>query len=85
MPLTADELLNELERKELVSAEIIASLGTSIRRIYCLSRPAPFIAISLHYLDFHPLTDEEVIEALALAPQGGATRSPAGPFAPTKN
>jgi putative phosphoribosyl transferase len=71
----AIKALRTQKPKEIVVAtpvappDVLAALRHSVDRIYCLSQPTPFIAISLHYLDFHPLEDDEVIEALAVAPR----------------
>jgi putative phosphoribosyl transferase len=49
-------------------ADTVATLKDAVGRVYCLAQPAPFIAIGLYYLDFHPLSDAEVVEGLAQSP-----------------
>jgi putative phosphoribosyl transferase len=38
--------------------------------VVCLTTPEPFVAIGLHYRDFHQLSDADVIRALADAGAG---------------
>jgi len=49
-------------------ADTVETLRDLVDKVFCISQPSPFIAIGLHYLDFHPLSDSEVIEALAKSP-----------------
>lgn len=45
-------------------ADTLASLRTEVDETVCLSTPFPFHAIGLHYIDFHQVSDEEVLAAL---------------------
>lgn len=45
--------------------ETIEMLRAEVDRIVCLAQPEPFYAIGLHYADFHQLSDDEVVAALA--------------------
>jgi putative phosphoribosyl transferase len=47
--------------------EAIAALSKDVD-IVCLATPEPFFAIGLHYVDFHQLSDQEVIDCLAEVP-----------------
>lgn len=47
--------------------ETIEMLRSEVDRIVCLAQPEPFYAIGLHYADFHQLSDDEVVAALAEA------------------
>jgi putative phosphoribosyl transferase len=47
--------------------DTIEMLRAEVDRIVCLAQPEPFYAIGLHYADFHQLSDEEVVAALAEA------------------
>lgn len=38
-----------------------ARLGLDPKDCVCLARPEPFDAVGVHYLDFHQLTDDEVV------------------------
>jgi putative phosphoribosyl transferase len=73
--MVAIKTLKARQPKEIVvatpvaPAETISALQDLLGRVFCIAQPEPFIAIGLHYLDFHPLSDNEVIEALALAPK----------------
>jgi putative phosphoribosyl transferase len=46
-------------------AESIAELEREVDEVICLRRPEPFFAIGVHYLDFHQMSDGEVIALLA--------------------
>lgn len=48
-------------------ADTLFELGSEADRVVCLSRPDPFRAVGLHYVDFHQVGDEEVVAALHLA------------------
>ena len=50
-------------------ADTIASLRPEVDDVVCLRMPEPFVAIGLYYRDFHQLSDEDVMRALA---PGGA-------------
>lgn len=45
-------------------ADTLARLGAEVDDIVCLATPAPFHAIGPHYLDFHQLSDDEVLRIL---------------------
>jgi putative phosphoribosyl transferase len=55
--------------------EAIQELGKMVDEIVCLHTPEPFVAIGIHYADFHQMSDSEVIELLARS-HGEATTSP---------
>ncbi|HXE86318.1 MAG TPA: phosphoribosyltransferase family protein [Hyphomicrobiaceae bacterium] len=55
-------------------ADTIAALRSEVDDVVCLRMPEPFVAIGLYYRDFHQLSDEDVMRALAQ--RGGA--GPAG-------
>ena len=46
-------------------AEAIEALEREVDEIVCLWTPEPFFAIGIHYVDFHQVSDEEVVELLA--------------------
>jgi putative phosphoribosyl transferase len=48
--------------------DTVTSLRRDVDRLVCLAEPEPFRAIGLHYVDFHQLSDEEVIAALQAVP-----------------
>lgn len=45
-------------------AETVAAMSVLVDELVCLATPEPFRAIGLHYVDFHQLEDEEVVEVL---------------------
>jgi putative phosphoribosyl transferase len=45
-------------------AETVAALRSEVDDVVCLETPEPFVAIGLHYRDFHQLSDEDVVRAL---------------------
>lgn len=47
--------------------DTLMSLRREVDQIVCLSEPMPFRAIGLHYVDFHQVSDQEVLEALEAA------------------
>jgi putative phosphoribosyl transferase len=47
--------------------ETIDALAADVDQIVCLEQPSPFYAIGLYYIDFHQVSDEEVMAALAAA------------------
>lgn len=47
--------------------ETLMALHPLCDRIVCLAEPQPFRSVGLHYLDFHQLSDAEVIAALDAA------------------
>jgi predicted phosphoribosyltransferase len=49
------------------STEACTALAGEVDEVVCPSRPEPFIAIGLHYLDFEQVDDSEVVALL----QGG--------------
>jgi putative phosphoribosyl transferase len=40
-------------------------LRTKVDELICLLAPDPFFAVGVHYVDFHPIDDEEVQRLLA--------------------
>ena len=46
-------------------AETLAALRPQLHDIVCLATPEPFWAIGAHYLDFHQLSDGEVVNLMA--------------------
>jgi len=47
--------------------ETIEALAADVDEVICLEQPSPFYAIGLYYVDFHQVSDEEVMAALAAA------------------
>lgn len=45
-------------------ADTLSALAGEVDRIVCLMQPEPFNAVGVHYIDFHQVSDEEVIAAL---------------------
>ena len=45
--------------------EAVDALGKEVDEVVCLWTPEPFFAIGLHYVDFHQIGDNEVVELLA--------------------
>jgi len=45
-------------------ADTMAALRGEVDEIVCLAQPCPFHAIGLHYVDFHQVSDAEVLAAL---------------------
>jgi putative phosphoribosyl transferase len=48
-------------------ADTIAALLPEVDEVICLRMPEPFMAIGLHYRDFHQLSDADVVRTLARA------------------
>jgi putative phosphoribosyl transferase len=48
-------------------AEAVDALRNEVDEVVCLSTPEPFLAIGIHYVDFHQISDAEVIQLLAQA------------------
>ncbi|HEX5998098.1 MAG TPA: phosphoribosyltransferase family protein [Hyphomicrobiaceae bacterium] len=48
----------------VAAADTIDALRPEVDAAICLETPHPFVAIGLHYRDFHQLSDEDVIAAL---------------------
>jgi putative phosphoribosyl transferase len=46
-------------------SETIEELRSEVEEIVCLHMPEPFLAIGIHYVDFHQISDDEVIRLLA--------------------
>jgi putative phosphoribosyl transferase len=66
--------LKALRRKEprtlilavpVAPAETIDELKSEVEEVICLVTPVPFIAIGVHYIDFHQMSDDEVISLLS--------------------
>jgi putative phosphoribosyl transferase len=53
--------------------DAVADLGAEADDVICLETPEPFFGISLHYQDFHQVSDKEVVKILEAhdAPQQG--------------
>lgn len=47
--------------------ETLMSLRLQCDRIVCLAEPQPLRAVGLHYVDFHQVSDDEVVAALEAA------------------
>jgi putative phosphoribosyl transferase len=45
--------------------DTVEMLRSEVDEIVCLAEPFPFRAIGLHYDDFHQVSDNEVLAALA--------------------
>lgn len=48
-------------------AEALDALRGEVDSVVCLAQPSPFHAVGLHYVDFHQVSDAEVIAALDTA------------------
>ena len=57
--------------------DTIDALRAEVDDVVCLAQPEPFGAIGYFYLDFHQLTDDEVIALMRQAPQDAAQEHPA--------
>jgi putative phosphoribosyl transferase len=63
--------LRRKEPKALILAvpvaplEAVDALRREVDEVVCLWTPEPFFAIGLHYVDFHQIGDNEVVELLA--------------------
>lgn len=67
----------------VAAAETIEELRREVDDIVCLAMPEPFLAIGIHYADFHQLSDEDVVRILDAA-DTGAGRAEAAPSAPAR-
>jgi putative phosphoribosyl transferase len=47
--------------------EVVDALRAEVDELVCLWVPEPFFAIGMHYVDFHQMSDAEVVELLAEA------------------
>jgi putative phosphoribosyl transferase len=58
-------------------SDTLAELRSEVDDVVCLAEPFPFHAIGLHYLDFHQVSDDEVLAALDAvnAPAGDSGKS----------
>ncbi len=65
-------------------ADTIAALRSEVDDIVCLSQPYPFRAIGEHYADFHQVSDDEVLAALASSAAEPARSSPGHPGTPNE-
>jgi putative phosphoribosyl transferase len=45
-------------------SDTLAELRSEVDDVVCLAEPYPFHAIGLHYVDFHQVSDDEVLAAL---------------------
>jgi putative phosphoribosyl transferase len=57
-------------------ADTIAALRPEVDDVVCLRTPEPFVAIGLYYSDFHQLSDEDVVRALAQDGDAGTADGP---------
>lgn len=80
---TAKASLNALKRRDAAKvvlavpvgpSETLAALGREADEVIALAEPRPFHAIGLHYLEFHQLGDDDVIDMLKQAEGGDAGR-----------
>ena len=60
-------------------ADTLKALRREVDDIVCLHTPEPFVAIGVHYRDFHQVPDDEVVAMLAKA--GAVTRTERAPAA----
>jgi putative phosphoribosyl transferase len=65
----------------VAAAETIEELRREVDDIVCLAMPEPFLAIGIHYADFHQLSDEDVVRMLDAA-DAGVDLADAAPSAP---
>lgn len=72
--------LRQKKPKALVLAIPVAPIETvdemrnDVDDIVCLHTPEPFFAIGVHYVDFHQMSDEEVVSLLAEQADAGSSR-----------
>ena len=45
--------------------DTIEALRPEVDQVVCLAQPEPFVAVGAHYVDFHQLSDDEVLAELA--------------------
>jgi putative phosphoribosyl transferase len=45
--------------------QTIEALKNEVDEVVCLRTPEPFVAIGVHYADFHQVSDDEVVRLLA--------------------
>ena len=65
-------------------SDTLASFAGEADEVICLSEPAPFYAIGIHYLDFRQLDDDDVIELITEADRlAGNKAGPSGTGAHT--
>jgi len=57
--------------------EVVDALRTEVDELVCPCVPEPFFAIGLHYVDFHQMSDAEVVELLAEAGERPTQEPPA--------
>jgi putative phosphoribosyl transferase len=57
--------------------DTIDALRAEVDDVVCLAQPEPFGAIGYFYLDFHQLTDDEVIALMRQASRGAVKEQPA--------
>lgn len=48
----------------VAASETLAALRSLCDRIVCLAEPQPLHAVGMHYLDFHQVSDAEVLQSL---------------------
>ena len=54
----------------LAAPESLERLQSVVDEIVCLSAPPDFFAVGQFYLEFAPVSDEEVVQMLAACPVG---------------
>lgn len=54
--------------------ETVDEMRNDVDDIVCLRTPEPFFAIGVHYVDFHQMSDEEVVSLLAVQADAGSPR-----------
>lgn len=54
----------------VAAPDTVAALQPEVDELVCLAQPSFFMAVGVHYADFHQVADEEVIEELARAQAG---------------
>jgi putative phosphoribosyl transferase len=57
----------------LAPHDTVVALRSEVDRLVCLRQPEPFRAVGAHYLDFHQVSDDEVIALLDAANERGQT------------
>ena len=55
--------------------ETLDELRAEVDDLVCLETPEPFIAVGIHYRDFHQLSDDDVVRVLAATDMNGSTRA----------
>lgn len=59
-------LARVLAKKQLAAPrDCVEALAGEVDEVVCLAMPDPFFAIGVHYLDFHQMSDAEVVHLLS--------------------